>query len=126
MTSRKAEDALFDSPAPGGFGPVYQGVCAQVRHLFPSSDPDAKARKAERAGTIAQARSIAASIDRVSGHGGGHQANGVPLAAMHAQLDVLLERLAGGGQIDPFQELLNELNDTKDDRDQAQASHAAE
>jgi hypothetical protein len=127
VTRRKSEDALFDEPSSSGAGPVYQGVCGQIRHLFPKTDEAAMRRKDELAGTIAQARSLAASIDRVSGHRGGPQANGVPLSALHAQLDMLLERLAGGGQVDPFQELLDELNGqaVKSDRG-AQAPHPTE
>jgi hypothetical protein len=90
-------------------GPVYQGVCASIRTLAElNADADADApyatpRKAAKpgaawlarfAGTIAQARSIAGSIDRESGHEPrSRQASGVSLAALHERLDALLLRL---------------------------------
>lgn len=127
--ARQDEDALFPDPAAPRKrgGPVYQGVARQIRHLFPKDDQDAQARREQLAGTVSQALSLAASIDRVSGHDGSTQANGVPLAAMHAQLDAILDRLAGTGTTDAFQELLNELNGqgVPGDR-QAQEPHAAE
>lgn len=126
MTRSKRQPALFEESPQERGGPIYQGVCKQIRVLFPTSDPDAQTRKDSLAGTIAQARSLAASIDRVSGHGGGPQANGVPLATMHERLDALLERLAGTGETDPFQELLNELNSTEDTDDRAETPHTAE
>ena len=101
-----------DHPTIGGKttgGPVYQGVNDQIRALFPNhtKDPDVGARHAAVAGIIASARSLAASIDRVSGHAGGRQASGHQLSLMHGQLADLLERLtpkdtAGG---DPFDKL---------------------
>ena len=93
MSRGKSEDALFDPPGspPERGGPVYQGVCAQIRELTAGAEPLVDKRL--WAGTIAQARSIAASIDRDSGHGGRKQANGVPLAQLHDQLDKLLARL---------------------------------
>jgi len=123
--TRSKQERLFDPESPTGVGPVYQGVCKQIRVLFPTGDTDAQARKDSLSGTIAQARSLAASIDRVSGHGGGPQANGVPLATMHERLDALLERLAGTGETDPFQELLNELDATPRTTDAAATPHQA-
>lgn len=117
--ARRPDDTLFDPTAKTGPGPVYQGVCAQIRALFPN-DPDGKARKAQHAGTIAQARSLAASLDRVSGHGGTRQASGHQLAMMHDQLDKLLERLdPDSPDADPFDRLLEELTNGR-----AQAPHA--
>ena len=127
MSRPGSGDALFDTPATRGVGPVYQGVCAQIRHLFPKGDDAAEDRKRTLAGTIAQARSLAASIDRDSGHAGGKQANGVPLATMHGQLDALLERLAGTGATDPFMDLLNELNEGgASGASRAETPHAAQ
>lgn len=48
--------------APPG-GPVYQGVSKQIRALFPSDDPDARARKDELAGWVSLALSHARAID---------------------------------------------------------------
>ena len=126
MTRSNSDDALFGVVTAAGPGPVYQGVCAQIRHLFPRADADAQDRKRSMAGTIAQARSLAASIDRDSGHGGGKQANGVPLATMHGQLDALLERLAGNGATDPFIDLLNELNEGGAGVSPTEAPHPAQ
>lgn len=116
MTRRTdPEDALFPEPATRGRtrgGPVYQATARQIRHLFPKGDEAAAIRREQLAGTVGQALSLAGSIDRVSGHEGTAQANGVPLAAMHAQLDVLLERLAGTGKTDPFLELVAEMSRT--------------
>lgn len=100
MSGKTIGDALFpvqSADPKERVGPVYQGVCSQIRRLtatgkeYAGQEPliDEKLW----AGTIAQARSIAASIDRDSGHGGTKQANGVPLAQLHAQLDALLARL---------------------------------
>jgi hypothetical protein len=72
-------------------GPVYQGTCKQIRRL--TAGDDALIDAELWAGTIAQARSLAASIDRVDGRDGGAQANGVPLSQMHMQLDALMARL---------------------------------
>lgn len=100
MTRSNDGDALFGVPSATPKergGPVYQGVCAQIRRLTASGKEyegqEPLIDEKLWAGTIAQARSIAASIDRDSGHGGGKQANGVPLAQLHAQLDALLARL---------------------------------
>lgn len=98
-------DAARRSPA----GPVYQGVCKQIRALIRSKTID----KTADAGTIAQARSVAASIDRVSGHDDPRaQASGMQLAALHAQLFELIGRLTGETtDDDAFDQLLRELND---------------
>jgi len=90
-----SQGALFpDDPAPKRErgGPIYQGVCKQIRRL--TSGPEPLVDADLWAGTIAQARSLAASIDRVDGRGGAKaQANGVPLAQMHMQLDALMARM---------------------------------
>ena len=112
--SRPRQGALFDpagtrSTKDGTAGPIYQGVCKQLRALFPSDDPDAQERKKLLAGTLAQARSLAASIDRVSGHSSAYQAAGMQLAAMHQQLDELLLRLAPDDGKDDFALWLEQL-----------------
>jgi len=112
-------------------GPVYQGVCKQIRALFPvgpEAGHQARCRCAECvetaaakdavAGWLAQARSIAASIDRVSGHGQTRQASGVQLAALHERLDAALERLAPNGERDKLAELLADLDDLDEQLEQ--------
>lgn len=137
MGSRKSsggQGELFEPPkVKTPVGPVYQGVCAQIRALFPtdSDDPevaaDATARKAAMLGYIAQARSVAASIDRVSGHPIGgvvtRQAAGMQLSALHAQLADLLDRLSpDGGEVDEFEQLRRDMEEA--DRKAAEAARA--
>lgn len=127
MTRQGGDSLPFDVEEPGKPSTMnYQGVCATVRALFPKdAPPDVLERKARLAGTIAQARSIAASIDRVSGAGNPlRQANGVPLSAMHAQLDALLLRLdplEEGG--DGFEDLVEAMKE-EDRRAVARAAAA--
>ena len=125
MTTRKADaGALPGLEAAGeskGFGPVYQGVAAQIRALFDvkkgtdglplGADQLAEnaARKERSKGTIAQARSLAASIDRVSGHNGTRQASGVQLSALHDALDRLLVRLDPDAGTSEFAQALEEM-----------------
>ncbi|MFW5473696.1 hypothetical protein ACOCJ5_10330 [Knoellia sp. CPCC 206450] len=112
------------------YGPVYQGTARQIRRLTASGsfkgetqiiDPDMWA------GTIAQARSLAASIDRASGHGGRPQANGVPLAQMHMQLAALLAELnpeASTEEADPLTLALEEFRRNEEaQRGRATAPH---
>lgn len=107
---------LRDAPTSGP-GPVYQGVCKQIRTLIESEIVDRNAQ----AGTVAQARSIAKAVDVASGHTGLQQASGMQLAALHAQLDALLARLSGSPvERDPFADFLDEIN--TDDRN-APAPH---
>jgi hypothetical protein len=71
-------------------GPVYQGVCKAIRWLVDQGALD----DTRKAGLVAQARSLAASIDRESGHDPRRkQASGVSLSALHAQLAELLQLL---------------------------------
>lgn len=109
MTKKSSPPPLFDVGRPKTKpGPVYQGVNKEIRALERAGTID----RLERAGTIAQARSLAASIDRVSGHDGTGQASGMQLAAMHEQLDGLLARLAPDtGDTDEFQEFLASLGE---------------
>lgn len=105
--TKEDDGALFKvGTTSPGVGPVYQGVCKTIRALTTAQQLD----KSVDAGSIAQARSIAASIDRVSGHKGGHQASGMQLAALHAQLSEVLERINPAGASDPFQDFLEELD----------------
>lgn len=104
-------DPLWTEPEakPRSRGPVYQGVAKQIRELVKAGKLD----KELMAGTIAQARALADSVDLASGHGGGKPEYGTSLSAMHSQLDALLLRLGGDtGSIDPFTELLGELANT--------------
>lgn len=148
MAGTKSQQGTLAIPTPRKTtergGPVYQGVCKQIRALFPTG-PEAghkarckceecvatAARQDAVAGWIAQARSLAASIDRVSGHGQTRQASGVQLGALHERLEGILERLApDGDKRDPFDELLDKLGDLDDDQEQtsgdAATPHAAE
>ena len=110
-------------------GSVYQGVCAQVRALFPNrtKDPSVRARYESLAGVIASARSLAASIDRVSGVPGTRQASGHQLALMHGQLAELLERLdpETADERDPFAAFLKKLNETPPTEETADERAAA-
>lgn len=127
MANRKSSGAqgeLFEPPKDKTpTGPVYQGVCAQIRKLFPTNDPDpdvkadAESRKLALSGYIAQARSVAGSIDRVSGHPlpgtvVARQAAGMQLAALHNQLAELLDRLSPDGEeVDEFEQLQREMRE---------------
>lgn len=121
-------------------GPVYQGTCAQIRAMYPTGPAaghaarckceqcaDTVKAKAAVAGWIAQARSLAGSIDRVSGHGGSRQASGVQLAAMHERLEVLLERIdptaEGPDEWDTLQERLERVDREAADRGNTAPSH---
>ena len=131
-----AQPGLFDTPSSrssSSRGPVYQGVCAQIRRLTkpPAEGADPLIDEDLWKGTIAQARALAASIDRVDGSDGtGQQANGVPLAAMHQQLDALLARLNPEVNDDssPMAQLVAEMQ--REEAEQraraAQASHPQE
>lgn len=57
-----AQDALFTTPK-GPAGPVYQGVAAQLRELFPKDDTTAQAKKRALAGWTRLALSHARAID---------------------------------------------------------------
>ena len=71
-------------------GPVYQGVCKAIRWLTDQGIVDEQ----RHGGLIAQARSLAASIDRESGHDPRRkQASGVSLAALHERLAAILQLL---------------------------------
>lgn len=110
------QDALMPEPKPAKrFGPIYQGVAAEIRRLTAQGkwkDEEQLADPDIYAGTIAQARSLAASIDRVSGHEGGYQASGKMLAELHAELRALLEVLhPESTESDPFQDFINSLDE---------------
>jgi hypothetical protein len=71
-------------------GAVYQGTSATIRWLEDQGTVD----KQRHAGLAAQARSLAASIDRESGDDVTRkQASGVSLSALHAQLAAILQLL---------------------------------
>lgn len=71
-------------------GALYHDVNRQVRALVAAGTVDLELQ----AGTIQQARTLAAAIDRASGLGGRKQET-YALASMHKQLDDLLARLSG-------------------------------
>lgn len=102
-----AQESLFETPTRKvSRGPVYQGVAKQIRELVADGTVD----KDKQAGTIAQARSLAHTIDLKSGLGGADPEYGASVAAMHKQLDELLMRLTGdSAPVDPFDDLLDEL-----------------
>ncbi|MBD3782452.1 MAG: hypothetical protein IE926_05760 [Micrococcales bacterium] len=110
MTTHEPLPGFGSNRAKASRGPVYQGVCAQIRRLTrPVDGGEPLIDEQLWKGTIAQARALAASIDRVDGSDGtGQQANGVPLAAMHERLDALLARLNPEAQDDsnPMQALV--------------------
>ena len=117
--TKKDDGQLFTVPKTSSKpGPVYQGVCKTIRALEKAEQLD----RSVDAGSMAQARSIAASIDRVSGHNGGYQASGMQLAALHAQLSEVMVRLNPAGASDPFQEFLEQL-DKEDGHGHPTASH---
>lgn len=122
--------ALFDVPGERrrASSAVCQGVRKSIHALFPEdADEETLDRKRRLSGTIAQALSLAASIDRVSGAGDpSRQANGVPLSAMHTQLDLLLLRLdpAEADSSDGFADLERAMRE-EDERAIARAAAAA-
>lgn len=95
---------LTDSLGPG---PVYQGVCKAIRAAIRAGQLD---RNGD-AGTIAAARAAARSVDYAAGHNPhGRVAAGMQQAALHTALLAWLDRLDGSaGNVDPFQELLSDL-----------------
>lgn len=122
-------DALLPLPKPKreSPGPVYQGVCAQIRRLTKPDVGEPLIDEKLWAGTIAQARSLAASIDRVDGRNG-PQANGVPLGTMHGQLDALMARLnPEASDHDPIADLVSQFRaEEVAQRGNAPASHPQE
>lgn len=107
-------------------GPIYQGVCKQIRRLVNPAQGEPLIDADLWAGTIAQARSLAASIDRVDGREGAKaQANGVPLAMMHERLDALMARLNPEvADDDPMLQLARRFQEEEArTRGDAQASH---
>jgi hypothetical protein len=71
-------------------GTVYKDTCRQLTALRKAG----KITGDEQLGTMAQARSLAAVIDRASGLGGRKQET-YALAGLHRQLDELLRGLSG-------------------------------
>lgn len=112
MTKHEPPPLFAVNPPRPKAGPVYQGVCKQIRAMLAAEQID---RNID-AGTIAQARSVAASIDRVSGHNDPReQASGMQLAALHAQLFELIGRLTGDQtDDDAFTQLIAEMNGSHD------------
>lgn len=103
-------DPLFGMPKPDamGPGPVYQGVCKQIREMIEAKQID----RDLDAGAIAASRSLAKSIDHAAGHNArGTVAAGMQIGALHQQLRewlaVLVPAQAEG---DPWREFLEEVN----------------
>jgi hypothetical protein len=127
--------ALFDvdDAPPSGPGPVYQGVAKSIRALADRrgpaksgatpAHPDRVAWLEENAGAVAAARSLGASIDRVSGHTG-HQASGMQLASLHASLLAWLERLdpLASGETNGVMDELTRAFQDEEDRQRARAA----
>lgn len=135
-----SETPLFDvkDADPTGPGPVYQGVAKSIRALADRrgpaksgstpAHPDRTEWLDENAGAISAARSLAASIDRVSGHADPkRQASGMQLSSLHASLLAWLERLdpsAGGAVSDAMNDLARAFQEEEDRaRAAAPASH---
>lgn len=130
---------LFDVPdtPKDGPGPVYQGVAKSIRALADrrgpaksgatEAHPDRVQWLEENAGAIAAARSLGASIDRVSGHAG-HQASGMQLSALHTSLLAWLERLdpVAAGESNPVMEELTRAFQEEEARARAEAPHPPE
>jgi hypothetical protein len=60
--TRRNQPSLFPPTSPAG-GPVYQGVSAQFRTMFPKGDEDAERRKAELTGWVRLALDHARALD---------------------------------------------------------------
>ena len=126
------DDADKDGP-----GPVYQGVAKAIRALADRrgpgksgatpAHPDRVQWLDENAGAIAAARSLGASIDRVSGHKG-HQASGMQLSALHTSLLAWLERLdpIAAGESNTVMDELARAFQEEEARARAEASHPEE
>lgn len=84
------QELPFDTPELPARGILYRDVCRQISALRKAGKVD----EDEQAGTIAQARSLAAVIDRASGLGGRKQET-YALAGLHARLAELLAALSG-------------------------------
>lgn len=76
-------------------GAIYRNVCRQVRALAAAGTLDVELE----AGTVAQARSLAAVIDRASGLAGRKQET-YALPQLHRELRELLDKLAGRGPLE--------------------------
>lgn len=115
-----ADVPLIDLAAPSGRGgPVYQGLNRTIRKLAADEGLDLD----RHAATIAQARSLAASVDRASGHDGGRQASGMQLAALHERLAALVALLMPEQQeADPFAAFLDDLASTTEDAEHGDAT----
>lgn len=96
-------DALFDLPDPKAGGPVYQGVSAQFRAMFPRNDPDAQASKATLSGWIRLALAHARAIDADQRPS---QGRAMTSAELRETLTFIREATSSG---DGFDEFLEEL-----------------
>lgn len=104
--ARPTDDALFAGPDVAQTGQVHRSVCASIRASIGDNLTDAKLD----AGLHAQARSLAAVIDRSSGLGGRKQES-YALAGLHAQLRELLSRIRGIAVTDEFGDFLASLGE---------------
>lgn len=104
------QDALeIEIPAgKWGFGPVYNGVCEEIRERVKAGKIDEQID----AGAIAAARACARAVDYHTGYNPRNTfAAGMQLAALHAQLQAWLVVLAGTAEgTDAFAALMEEIN----------------
>lgn len=107
-----------------GFGPVYQGVCLEIRQRIDAGTIDEDLA----AGAIAAARACARAVDYHTGYNARNAfAAGMQLAALHAQLAAWLVVLAGETEArDAFAELMEEINHGAAASGDPAASHAPE
>lgn len=104
----KTTDALFDAPKVKRGGPVYQGVCKELRALE-AADP---ALTDQRAGLLALARSLSARVDQAMGWDGRRPESGMQSAALVERLVDVLGKINPFDEADPddgFARLLDEL-----------------
>lgn len=130
MPKRRDPDPLLpiDVPTgkPLGPGPVYQGVSKTLRARIADGTIDRELH----AGPAAAMRSLAASIDRASGHNPQRAtASGMQLAALHAQLIAWHEAMFTDGATDddPLTALVNQwaASETVSDDHTAPPAHPA-
>lgn len=121
QADRAARDARAKVVGPG---PIYQGVSRQIRRATASGkafeDLEPLIDADEHAGSIALARSVARTLDTLTGHNPtGWVANGRDVAPLVEQLrELLLSLGAAAVEVDPFQEFIEQINN-----DDATASH---
>ena len=102
--ARHQDDGLFDTVGKATTGQVHRSVCASIRAALADHLTDAKLD----AGLHAQARSLAAVIDRASGLDGRKQET-YALAGLHKELGALMGRIRGVSVADELGDFLKSL-----------------